>query len=140
MFEKYPYEFYQTPEGKSIYHKWCNNAKDRCKEWDDFSTFCEWCLNHKNFTLTAHLRKHVNDRPHSPENSYFKEPVTRGEHTESELIQRWNDTVNKIRKHYGLEPLIRKCTCCGEVIPKYSDECPNCLVSVKNNESEKQDG
>lgn len=75
-------------------------TSERTGCWEDFSGFSQWAMAH-GWTPSSHLTKHDQDLPHSPENSFFSEfsPADR------ELLDRWDATVNKLRKHYGLPPL-----------------------------------
>lgn len=49
-------------------------------------------------------------KPYSPDNCKWIPPVNQQEYTTEEhklWIKKWNKTVNKIRKHYGMRPLPR---------------------------------
>ena len=100
---KYDQEFMKSPEGKSLNSRWRNIRNQRCEEWEDFQAFVDWALAN-GFGLELQLKRHDNRVPYQPGNAYFLKPDVE-DGTIGESIKRWNDTVNKIRKHYGLEPL-----------------------------------
>ena len=103
MFVKHDQEFMKSKEGKSLYARWRNIRYQRCEEWDDFSKFAEWALNN-GFSMDAQLKRHDNRVEYKPGNCYFHEPVSEYA-IDDDCIKRWNDTVNKIRVHFGMKPL-----------------------------------
>lgn len=144
MFPKHDQEFLKTPEGNSLYSRWRNIRHRRCKEWGDFSKFAEWALSN-GFTKDLQIKRYDNEGEYSPDNCYLYESPN--EYIlQADWCKKWNETVNRIRAHYGLEPveMIQEkeemCVCCGAFIPHGEQACPNCKVTVKNNESENNDG
>lgn len=103
---KYDQEFMKTPEGKRIYTAWRNIGRSgRCPEWDDFAVFAEWAINN-GYDDEAVLRRHDRWNAHGPSNSYYVIPDGENEYyLDSGWANLWNKTVNRIRVHYGMEPL-----------------------------------
>ncbi len=102
---KYDQEYLKTPEGKSLWMKWRNGKQaGMCSEWSDFDAFKAWALEH-NFSQEAMLKKYNPDFAHSPDNSYFRVTNNEGNRITPEQVEKWNETVNRIRVHYGMKPL-----------------------------------
>lgn len=100
---KYDQDFMKSPEGKSLHSRWKNIRYQRGEEWDEFQAFVDWALAN-GFTMDAQLKRYDNRVPFNPSNSYFHEPENDYAIT-ADCIKRWNDTVNKIRVHFGMKPL-----------------------------------
>jgi hypothetical protein len=106
MYKKYDQKFLQTPEGKALWIKWRNaRPAGLCREWKDFEVFKKWALAH-NYSSETLLKRYNPDLPHSPENSYFRPSQKRGTNSVTQdQVEKWNETVNRIRVHYGMKPL-----------------------------------
>lgn len=104
---KYDREFLETETGKKLYAMWRNIGRSgRCEEWDIFDVFCDWALKH-GYDENVQLKRLDSRKRFSPDNCYFsklKRQYVDGK-IHNEQIERWNNTVNKIRKYYGMEPL-----------------------------------
>ena len=103
MFVKYDQDFMKSQEGMSLHSRWKKIRNQRCAEWDDFMAFVNWALDN-GFSMDAQLKRYDSREEFKPGNAYFHEPVD-GCTTTEESIKRWNDTVNKIRVHFGMKPL-----------------------------------
>lgn len=104
--KKYDTKFMKTDEARLLYTKWHTIKRgDCCKEWLDFMAFCEWAFDN-DFECGAVLKRYHKSEPYSPRNCYFVfSENTNPSYNASEFCALWNKTVNRIRVHYGLEPL-----------------------------------
>lgn len=96
----------QTEHGSRLYAAWVRiNKFPHCKEWECFPTFYEWAMEN-GYEVGTWLNRDDNDKPYSPDNCIWYKPQSDGISPEwAEWIKRWNKTVNRIRKHYGMPPL-----------------------------------
>ena len=108
MYVKHNQEFLKSPDGKSLYSRWRNIRRNRCEEWNDFDKFAEWALEN-GFSKDLQLKRFDDSEEFKPGNCYFHKGKDRGYFMDSEeFCKRWDKTVNRIRKHYGLEPIGRR--------------------------------
>ena len=100
-------EIKNTEHGSLLYQVWkkirCNSC---CEEWSSFLTFYEWAMA-SGYKMGTWIQRKDISRPYSPENCILhvttKEPTFTPQ--EKEWIEKWNKTVNHIRKCWGMEPL-----------------------------------
>lgn len=97
----------KTEHGASLYQTWRKiRMNPHCEEWDSFPGFYNWAMKN-GYTLSAWLRLVDALGPYCPENCvwYFPgEDKWKRANTDS-WIEKWNRSVNRIRKHYGMPPL-----------------------------------
>ena len=90
---------------KQMYHKWKRILKlGCCEEWRDFEAFCRWAKE-VGYEDGATLKKFNVTLPFAPGNCFFLKRDITGGIDPVEFNNRWNKTVNRIREHYGMEPL-----------------------------------
>lgn len=91
---------------KQLYQKWRRVRKlGCCDEWLDFDQFLKWAKK-SGFAADGCLKRHNNSKPYSPRNCYWLECAkTNPSYAKDEFCERWNNTVNRIRDHYGMAPL-----------------------------------
>ena len=105
---RYDPNFKKSPDGQKLYDSWRNITKrgGRCKEWDDFGVFCKWAIanGHKKGTQ---LKRFDTSKPFSPDNCYVHEcdGIASEKNVCKDWCDLWNKTVNRIRAHYGMEPV-----------------------------------
>ena len=97
----------ETEHGSRLYQTWKKIRKrPHCEEWEYFPNFYFWAMNN-GYTLSAWLRLKDVSGQYCPENCiwYFPKEDRQKQAGENSLIENWNRTVNRIRKHYGMPPL-----------------------------------
>lgn len=109
---KYDQKIMKTETGQQLYSRWLNLRKkeDCCDDFKDFMKFYKWAMK-SGFRYGLTLRRYDNDEPYGPDNCYWVDIGAK--HADSykrradvsTSIERFNDTVNKIRKACGMEPL-----------------------------------
>ena len=105
--DKYDKALVETPEWQYLYPKWQRIGKRRGKEFTDFMYFYNWSLAN-GFVVGAALELLDKSKPYSPANCQWvnSENSPRAYTAEElELINRWNRSVNRIRRYYGLVPI-----------------------------------
>lgn len=97
----------KTEHGARLYKVWQRMRMfPHDPAWDAFPAFYAWAMS-AGYNIGARLYRSSDSQPHGPENSRWTAPV-RSEPPmswESRWCEKWNKTVNKLRKHYGLPPL-----------------------------------
>lgn len=105
--QKHDTSVYRTKGCRSLYARWCRLHKSEFgAEFKDYEVFYEWSLA-AGYKYGALLLRRNPELPHSPDNSYWEIPgdvVIKGKMTER-WVALWNETVNRIRLHYGLPPV-----------------------------------
>lgn len=108
---KYPYEMRHTEHGRRIYHYWKTIHNDTdAPEFQSYPDFYAWAMSN-GYTVGAKLFRRNEKRQHSKKNSYWvdRDSWVRGtqKKTGRSYIRerKWDATVNKIRRHYGMEPI-----------------------------------
>ena len=128
---KYDQDFIRSPEGDALYAKWIRIKNISCRPWaDDFMEFANWALD-SGYELHATIRRKNKKEQYSPKNCCWvvngnvkREQTKKYDYKiykDSTFRVEWNRAVNRIRKHYGLEPF--------EIDePDYSDRtCKDCI-------------
>lgn len=94
----------KTEHGSKLYQTWKRIRKSpHVEEWDYFPTFYEWSMQN-GYEDGAWLKREDMNVPFNPRNCFWYLPRENNSIPQESLI-RWDKTVAKIRKHYGLPPL-----------------------------------
>jgi hypothetical protein len=92
-----------TQFGKHLYGRWIKyRDKPHSPEFDDFPRFYEWAIKAGYRDVGETLRRKDETLPYSPDNCYWVKANTI---CPDEWIEKWNETVNRIRRHYGMPPI-----------------------------------
>lgn len=99
----------ETPEFKTLYRRYYSPTSHKYREaFGTFQEFYDWAMA-TGFVLDARLACKDPDKPYTPDNLIWTMPqmkqVDKYGIEVQESIKRWNETVNRIRVHYGLKPL-----------------------------------
>lgn len=98
----------ETQEFKFLYNKWrWLMRQPHVKAFDVFQAFYDWSMEN-GFVIGAKLERRNDNKPFSPLNCVWTSPrCKRISHTDEDKawISLWNETVNRIRRHFGLEPI-----------------------------------
>ena len=94
-------------KGNRLYEKWWrvrNMPHD--PKFDEFKSFHDWSMRH-GYTPDAKLVKINKSKPFGPKNCAWQVPEGRviyGDEAK-EWCRKWHEAINRIRLHYGMEPL-----------------------------------
>lgn len=95
----------QTEHGSKLYSTWRKITKSpHCDDWSYFPAFYEWAMQN-GYEIGSWLKREDTDGPFSPQNCFWYFPHEKGTNFHKEDIDKWNKTVNRIRKYYGMPPL-----------------------------------
>ena len=100
----------KTEHGRRIYAYWRRIRKhDVSPEFEAFPGFYFWAMKNK-YTIGAKLFKYEPDEPYAPDNCFWVPQSERIEiptarPLDREMAKKWDETVNRIRLHYGMEPI-----------------------------------
>jgi hypothetical protein len=107
---KYDQEMRKSDHGRRLYHYWKNihHATDS-EEFKEFPDFHNWAMQN-GYTIGAKLFRYDQDEPFSPDNCFWGARSEKsGEqfypHRYPEREKQWDEVVNRIRRHYGMEPI-----------------------------------
>lgn len=98
------------PHWNTLRKRWylLRDSKTISPEFSTAEGFYEWAMGN-GYGTGAHLFRKDVCKPYSPENCYFrvynKRPPEKKYHTLKSWPDIWNNTVNRIRKYYGMDPL-----------------------------------
>lgn len=107
----YDKEMRQSEHGRRLYSYWKNKVHRNTDSPDFvvFTGFFEWAIAN-GYTVCARLFRHDADEPFSPDNCFWV-PCSERVGQEYKLTrnrmweQKWDETVNRIRLHFGMEPI-----------------------------------
>lgn len=103
---KYDTEFMKTEAGAALYNKWNRMRRLGCcpERKADFMAFVKWSMV-AGFEEGATLKRYHKEKPYQPSNCYWvvDSKLTNPTYKASAFCASWNKTVNRIRKHYGME-------------------------------------
>lgn len=100
----------ETPDFKPLYDRWQKIKKEGLHpDFAEFPKFFKWSIKH-GFVPGAHLIRLDNSKPYGPKNCKWNVACHKDQghiygDEQREWIKKWNETVNRIRKHYGMEPV-----------------------------------
>lgn len=94
-----------TEHGSKLYQTWRKILKNpHCDEWGNFPAFYEWAMQ-SGYEIGSWLKREDINSPFNPQNCFWYLPSESGANIPKETLERWNNTVNRIRKYYGMPPL-----------------------------------
>ena len=106
----YDPELRQTEHGSRLYAYWKRiRGKGISQAFEKFDDFYHWSMKN-DYTVGAKLIKYDPDEPYGPDNCFWiprsewaanQTPTPRNRAWENS----WDETVNRIREHYGMEPI-----------------------------------
>ena len=106
----YDPEMRQSDHGRRLYDYWRKVKKDTdSEEFMEFPDFFNWAMAN-GYTVGAKLFRYDAEDPFSPENCFWvsRSDCANGATSpprDREWEQKWDETVNRIRVHYGIKPL-----------------------------------
>ena len=106
----YDPEMRNTEHGGRLYAYWKRiKGSDISQEFKKYTDFYAWAMQN-GYTLGAKLFKHDQDEPYGPDNCYWiprSEWVNNPPAPSRDYVfeQKWDETVNRIRRYYGMEPI-----------------------------------
>ena len=82
---------------------------DFSPEFEEFPGFYRWAMKN-GYTVGAKLLKYDLNEPYTPDNCFWIPHSERVENPtvpplDHEWTKKWDETVNRIRLHYGMEPI-----------------------------------
>lgn len=109
---KYTYdpEIRRTDHGRRLYGYWKRiKGQSNSKKFAAYPDFFKWAMAN-GYTVGAKLFRYEEDEPYNPENCFW---VARSEWVGEDAEfnrnlareREWDNTVNRIRLHYGMEPI-----------------------------------
>lgn len=102
--EPYDPALRQTEHGAKLYQCWRRvRSFPHCEEWEYFPNFYEWAMAN-GYTTEVWLRRVDESKPYEPGNCTW---YIHGDkkNVPASWADSWNETVNRIRKYYGMPPL-----------------------------------
>lgn len=117
---KYEREIMESEEGKRLYEHWQRKVSKNTDspEFAAFLGFYKWAME-AGFSIGAQLYRRDPKAPFSPDNCVWICGEKRFHTRDVEFEMRWNNTVNRIRRYYGMEPLRTK----AETCPTEVEDC-----------------
>lgn len=107
---KYDPEMRKSEHGRKLYQYWKSVHRETdSKKFETFPGFYDWAMQN-GYTIGAKLFRYNPDEPFGPDNCFW---VAKGNgeraqtypHREFLREKEWDKVVNRIRKHYGMEPI-----------------------------------
>lgn len=117
---KYERAIMESEEGKRLYDRWQKKVSKNTDdpEFSTFPGFYKWAME-SCFTIGAQLYRRDPKAPFSPDNCVWLSADKIVHHKNAEFEMRWNTTVNRIRRYYGMEPFRTK----AETCPTEVEDC-----------------
>lgn len=97
-----------TPEWRELYSKWVwlrKSGSQLCEEFKQFLEFYNWSMAN-GYVSGDRLKRMDENAPYSPENCMWVHPAEECRYYTEEQkawIAKWNKTVNRIRRYFGIE-------------------------------------
>lgn len=100
--------------GRKLYRHWCNVHRDTDEPlFEEYDTFYAWSMEN-GYKLGARLVRRDATKPYNPENCFWiwnekwctpQEKQIENNHKTFAMVRAWDEAVNRIRQHYGMEPI-----------------------------------
>lgn len=102
----YPREMRETEIGSRLYQAWKRMRRyPHLAAWDYFPTFYNWSV-HNGYSIGAWLRQIDDSKEYGPDNcAWYFSNEPKDVVIDYEWAEKWDKTVNRIRKHYHMKPL-----------------------------------
>ena len=106
----YAPELRESEHGRRLYRYWkIVRHETDSQDFVEYPDFFKWAMAN-GYTLGAKLLRYAAEEPYSPDNCFWvarSEPVNEGaeNHRDREWEQKWDEAVNRIRTHFGMEPI-----------------------------------
>ena len=106
----YKSELRKTEHGSRLYAYWLKIRHNTdSPKFVEFPGFYKWAMENE-YTVGAKLCRYEEDEPFSPDNCFW---VPREEWVNKPVVternpkweREWDEVVNRIREHYGMEPI-----------------------------------
>ena len=102
---KYDRAIMESEEGKRLYTYWYKTVSKNTDspEFLTFIGFYKWAMD-SGYSAEANLFRLNANEPYNPDNCVWdaKRKTVR---VDQEFMKKWDDAVNRIRQHYGMEPI-----------------------------------
>lgn len=105
--QTYDPELRKSEHGSRLYQTWKRiRQHPHVEEWDQFPPFYTWSTEN-GYAVGARLRLCNRLEPYAPDNCvwYIAGCGEDDPTPPSSWVEKWNRSVNRIRKHCGMEPL-----------------------------------
>lgn len=96
--------------GRRLYAYWKKiRVYSDAEEFQTYPGFYNWAMEN-GYTIGAKLFRYDFDKPYSPDNCFWSGRAERGGDDtpparDAEWEKKWDDAVNRIRKHFGMAPI-----------------------------------
>ena len=107
----YDPEIRKSESGSRIYGAWKRLRKHPYNPiFEEFQNFYKWAIS-EGYVIGDKLMRRDESLPYAPGNCYWKSPKDEDIPEEIsaawalEWCEKWDETVSKLRKHFGLPPL-----------------------------------
>ena len=95
----------KTEHGACLYTAWKRVRKQpHFDGWETFPKFYEWAMQN-DYETGAWLRRIDINKPYEPVNCVWYLSEGNDRNIPPDFADKWNKTVNRIRKYYGMPPL-----------------------------------
>ena len=117
---KYERAIMESEEGKRLYDHWQKKVSKNTDdpEFSTFPGFYKWAME-SGFSIGAQLYRRDPKGPFNPDNCVWITGEKCVRSSDPEFEMRWNTTVNRIRRYYGMEPFRSK----AETCPTEVEDC-----------------
>ena len=103
--EPYDPKLRETEHGSKLYQCWRKiRMSEHYEDWCYFPNFYNWAMQN-GYQTGAWLRKTDANKPFEPDNCTWYYPCEESRNIPQSWVDSWNESVNRIRKHYGMPPL-----------------------------------
>ena len=103
----YPPEIRHSPSGERLYEYWKRvRLYHHAPVFDLFMDFYQWAMDN-GYSDDLKLRRRDPSLPYGPDNCVWihpTQPARLYSKQDQEVAARWNETVNRLRIHFGMKP------------------------------------
>lgn len=103
---KYDRAITESEDGQRLYAYWLQTVKKNTDspEFQTYPGFYKWSMD-AGYSADASLFRRDAKAPYSPENCAWIGGEKKVTHRDFVFEQKWDETVNRIRRYYGMEPI-----------------------------------